>query len=222
MRKEGIILVGIGLITLLIVVGAAFLLSGPSTPSTPQGEGKVSDTQLLLGPEQERMSEGTPSAKVTMVEFGDFQCPACGAAHPIVKQIVSEYKDRVYFIFRNFPLPMHPNAPLAAQAAYAAGIQGKFWEMHDKLYESQDEWAEKSGGPAKETIVGYAKDLGLDLAKFNDDLNKNVGNAKIQKDQNDGYQLGVNSTPTFYINGTKFAAVMTYDQLKKEIDDRLK
>lgn len=222
MRKEGILLAGIGVITLLIVVGAAFFLSGPSTSSTPQGEGKVSDTALLLGPEGERMAEGTPSAKVTIVEFGDFQCPACGAAHPVLKQIVSDYKDKVYFVFRNFPLPMHANAPLAAQAAYAAGSQGKFWEMHDKLYESQDEWAEKSSGPAKEVIVGYAKELGLDMTKFNDDLNKNAGNAKIQKDQNDGYQLGVDSTPTFYINGTKFAAVMTYDQLKKEIDDRLK
>lgn len=222
MRKEGIVLAGIGIITLLIVVGAAFFLSGPSAPSTPQGEGKVSDTALLLGPEGERMAEGTPSAKVTIVEFGDFQCPACGAAHPVLKQIVSDYKDKVYFVFRNFPLPMHPNAPLAAQAAYAAGSQGKFWEMHDKLYESQDEWAEKSAGPAKDVIVGYAKELGLDMTKFNDDLNKNAGNAKIQKDQNDGYQLGVNSTPTVYINGTKFAAVMTYDQLKKEIDDRLK
>ncbi len=222
MRKEGIILAGIGLLTLLIVVGAAFFLSGPSAPATPQGEGEVSDTALLLGPEKERMAEGTPSAKVTIVEFGDLQCPACGAAHPILKQVLAEYGDKVYFVFRNFPLPMHPNAPLAAQAAYAAGQQGKFWEMHDELYESQDEWSEKSAGSAKEVIVGYAKELGLDMTKFNDDLNKNAGNAKIQKDQNDGYQLGVDSTPTFYINGTKFAAVMTYDQLKKEIDERLK
>jgi protein-disulfide isomerase len=222
MRKEGIILVGIGIITLLIVVGAAFFLSGPAAPSPLEGEGEVTDSALLLGPEQERMTEGTPSAKVTIVEFGDLQCPACGAVHPVLKQIVSEYKDKVYFVFRNFPLPMHPNAPIAAQAAYAAGQQGKFWEMHDMLYESQDEWAEKSSGPAKETIVGYAQDLELDMTKFNEDLNKNAGNAKIQKDQNDGYQLGVNSTPTLYINGTKFAAVMTYDQLKKEIDDRLK
>jgi len=222
MRKEGIILAGIGVITLLIVVGAAFFLSGPATPNTLEGEGKVNDSALLLGPEQERDVQGSSSAKVTIVEFGDYQCPACGAAHPTLKQVLSEYKDKVYFVFRNFPLPMHPNAPLAAQAAYAAGLQGKFWEMHDKLYESQDEWSEKSGGPAKETILAYAKELELDMTKFNDDLTKNAGSAKIQKDQNDGYQLGVNSTPTFYINGTKFSAVMTYDQLKKEIDDRLK
>lgn len=222
MRKENIILFGIGAITLLLVVSAALFLSGPSAPQAPQGEGEVTDTNLLLGPEQARSTVGTPSAKVTIVEFGDFQCPACGAVHPTVKQILKDYKDKVYFVFRNFPLPMHPNAPLAAQAAYAAGQQGKFWEMHDKLYESQDEWAEKSGSQAKELITNYAKDLGLDLTQFSSDLDQNAGNTKIQKDQNDGYQLGVNSTPTFYINGTKFAAVMSYDQFKKEIDSRLK
>jgi len=222
MRKEGLILGGIGIITLLIVVGAAFFLSGPTKPIGTEGVGKVTDMALLLGPEKDRMSVGTSSAKVTIVEFGDFQCPACGSVHPAVKQILEDYKDKVYFVFRDFPLPMHPNAPLAAEAAYASGLQGKFWEMHDKLYESQDEWSEKLGDQTKQVIVGYAKDLGLDTAAFNDDLSKNAGSAKIQKDQNDGYQLGVDSTPTFYINGTKFASVMTYDQFKKEIDQRLK
>lgn len=221
MRREGLILGGIGLITLIIVIGAAFLLSGPSTPSTPS-QGKVSDTALLLGPQKERNEIGSASAKVTITEFGDFQCPACGAAHPVVKQVLNEYKDKVYFVFRNFPLPMHANAPLAAQAAYAAGQQGKYWEMYDKLYESQDQWGEKSGSQAKELIMRYAKDMGLDMTKFTESIDKNAGNNKIQKDQNDGYQLGVDSTPTFYINGTKFAAVMSYDQFKKEIDDRLK
>lgn len=223
MRREGLILGGIGLVTLLIVIGAAFLLSGPSTPSnTAQSSGQVTDTALLLGPQDARYEVGTPSAKVTVVEFGDFQCPACGAAHPVVKQIINDYKGKIYFVFRNFPLPMHANAPLAAEAAYAASLQGKFWEMHDKLYESQGEWGEKSGSQAKDLILGYAKDLGLDMNKFSEDLDKNAGNDKIQKDQNDGYQLGVDSTPTFYINGSKFAAVMSYDEFKKEIDDRLK
>lgn len=222
MNREGLILGGIGLVTLLIVVGAAFLLSGPSTPNNVQSSGQVSDKTLLLGPSDARYDVGSSSAKVTVVEFGDFQCPACGAAHPIVKQILNDYKGKIYFVFRNFPLPMHANAPLAAEAAYAANLQGKFWEMHDKLYESQDEWGEKSGSEAKSLIQGYAKDLGLDMTKFNDDLDKNAGNAKIQKDQNDGYQLGVDSTPTFYINGAKYAAVMSYDQFKQAIDDRLK
>ncbi|CAN5164133.1 hypothetical protein BH09PAT1_BH09PAT1_4940 [soil metagenome] len=222
MRKEGLILGGIGLVTLLIVIGAAVMLSGPSTTKTESSTAQVTDTGLLQGPEKERNVVGTNSAKVTIVEFGDFQCPACGAAHPTVKQILKDYQGKISFIFRNFPLPMHANAPLAAEAAYAAGLQGKFWEMHDKLYELQEEWGEKPGADAKTLITGYAKDLGLEMTAFSDALDKNVGSNKIQKDQNDGYQLGVDSTPTFYINGTKFAVVMSYDEFKKEIDDRLK
>ena len=221
MKREGLILAAIGVITLVNVIAAAFLLSGPSTPAT-QSSGKVTDTALLLGPANTRNEMGTSSAKVTIVEYGDFQCPACGSAHPIVKQVLNDYKDKVHFVFRNFPLPMHANAPFAAEAAYAAGLQGKFWEMHDKLYESQDEWGEKTGAQAKALIAEYAQDMGLDMTRFTDDINKNAGNDKIQKDQNDGYQLGVDSTPTFYINGTKFAAILSYDQFKKEIDDRLK
>ncbi|HVZ58316.1 MAG TPA: thioredoxin domain-containing protein [Patescibacteria group bacterium] len=221
MRREGLILGGIGLITLVIVVGAAFFLSSPQgvTPNTPA---KVVDTALLYGPEKDRESMGSPSAKVAIVEFGDFECPACGAAHPAVKRILADYKGRIYFIFRNFPLPMHPNAPMAAEAAYAAFKQDKFWQLHDQLYEAQDEWGEKSATDAKNLVTGYVQSLGLNMTQFTNDLNSNAGSAKIQKDQNDGYQLGVDSTPTFFINGEKFAGVMTYDQLKQQIDDHLK
>lgn len=117
---------------------------------------------------------------------------------------------------------MHPNAPLGAEAAFAAGQQGKFWQMHDALYENQLDWGEKSGSQAKTVIQGMAQNLGLDMTKFNEALDANAGKSTIEKDQNDGYKLGVNSTPTFYINGEKFAGVMTYDQFKKLIDDRLK
>lgn len=219
MRKEGLILGGIGLVTLIIVVAAALFLSGSS--STPSTE-KVTDTALLLGPKDARQQAGTESAKVTIVEFGDFQCPACASASPIIKKIIEEYKDKVYFVFRNFPLPMHANAPLSAEAAYAAGLQGKFWEMNELLYASQLEWSEKSSGEAKKIMQSYAQELELDTVKFNQDLDSNAGAAKIQKDQNDGYKLGVNSTPTFYINGQMYAGSMTYDQFKKIIDDLLK
>lgn len=219
MKREGLLLGGLGLATLLIVVAAAFFLSGPSQ-TQKTNETKVTDTALLLGPEDGRQAFGTPSAKVTIVEFGDFQCPACGAAFPIVKRIKEAYKDNVYFVFRNFPLPQHQNASFAAEATYAALKQGKFWELHDKLYESQEEWGEK--GNASEIITNYAKDLGLDMTALHESVNKKAGNSKIQKDQNDGYQLGVNSTPTFFINGEKFTGVLPYDQFKKLIDDRLK
>jgi len=222
MKREGLLLGGIGVVTLIIVIAAAFMLSGPSTKSdTPEG-GKITNTALLLGPQAQRTSEGTSSAKVTIVEFGDFQCPACGAAYPVVKQIKNEYQDRIYFVSRNFPLPQHVNASFAAEAAYAAFNQDKFWQMHDKLYESQSEWGEKSQAEAKELIEGYAQALGLDMTAFTQSVEKNAAKEKIQKDQNDGYQVGVNSTPTFFINGEKYTGVVSFDQFKKLIDEKLK
>ncbi|MEK7604932.1 MAG: thioredoxin domain-containing protein [Patescibacteria group bacterium] len=221
MRRESLILGGIGAVTLIIVVVAAVLLSGPQSQSK-NSTSKVTDMALLYGPEAERESTGTPSAKVTIVEFGDFQCPACGAVYPIVKKIKADYKDKIYFVFRNFPLPQHKNGAVSAEAAYAAGLQGKFWEMHDLLYGSQVEWGEKPEAQAKSLITGYGQTIGLDMDKFNESVSNNAGNTKIQKDQNDGYALGVDSTPTFFINGEKFAGVLSYDQFKKLIDDRLK
>jgi len=220
MKKEGIVLGGIGLITLIIVVVAAVFLSGPS--STQKSSTKITDPELLLGPKDQREEAGSSSAKVTIVEFGDFQCPACGAVNPIVKKIIADYGEKIYFVFRNFPLPMHPNALVSAEAAYAAGLQGKFWEMENKLYEAQLEWSEKSGDEAKKIMRTYAEELGLTMEQFNQSLDSNAGSSKIQKDQNDGYQLGVDSTPTFFINGEKFSGSMSYDQFKKLIDDRLK
>lgn len=220
MKREGIILGGIGLVTLIIVVVAALFLSGPS--SSQKSSTKVTDTALLFGAKEQREEAGTPSAKVTIVEFGDFQCPACGVVYPVVKKIKSDYKDKIYLVFRNFPLPQHKNGQVSAQAAFAAGLQGKFWEMHDRLYASQLEWSEKSGDETKKIFREYAEDLGLDMAKFNEAFDSNAGSAKIQKDQNDGYQMGVDSTPTFFINGEKFPGGMSYDQFKKLIDDRLK
>lgn len=217
MKKEGIILGLIGLVTVVIVVGAALLLSQPKEASTQNAT--VIDKGLLLGPEKDRQAIGSPSAKVTIVEFADYQCPACRLAHPVVEQILEEYKDRVYFVFRNFPLPMHQNAVLAATAAQAAGAQGKYWEMYTSLYENQEEWGESS--KAKDLIKSYAEDLGLDTGKFATDLDSQIGKAIIEKDQDDGYKLGVNSTPTFYINGDKLAGVIDYDAFKKELDKRL-
>lgn len=217
MRKEGLILGLIGLVTVVIVVGAALLLSQPGDTKTESIT--VADKELLLGPEKDREAVGTPSAKVVIVEFGDYQCPACRLAKPVVGQIIEEYKDKVYFVFRNFPLPMHQNAVLSANAALAAGAQGKFWEMHDALYENQEEWGESP--KAKDFIKAYASDLGLDAARFEADLDAQVGKAIVEKDQDDGYKLGVNSTPTFYINGDKFAGAIDYEVFKQEIDKRL-
>jgi protein-disulfide isomerase len=218
MKKETLVLGGIGLLTLIILVGAAFLMGNSSAQPAQK---TVADKALLLGTKPHY--EGSPSAKVTIVEYGDFQCPACGAAHPTVRQIINDYKDKIYFVFRNFPLPMHQNARVAAAAAEAAGVVGgeaKYWEMHNKLYDTQDEWSESRNAP--DIFAGYAKDLGLDVDAFKKaETNKSTLDT-IQKDENDGLALGINSTPTFFINGEEYPAVMDYNTFKQKIDAVLK
>ena len=178
---------------------------------------RVTDEKLLVGEDSHKVT--SDSAKVTIVEFGDYQCPACGAAHPIVKQILKDYGEQITFVFRNFPLPMHNNAKISAEAAEAAGAQGKFWEMHDKLYETQNNWAESS--KPLDLFVNYAQELGLDVDKFKEDIDGNKYSDRINKDKSDGNTLGVNSTPTFFINGEKLVGAPNFNTLKSKIDSQL-
>ncbi len=137
MTNEVKTLASIGVITILIIVGAVFFL-GRGSQTTPSDEVLV-DQKFLQ--RDDSYSIGSPSAKVKLVEFGDYQCPACASAEPIMKVMIATYKDQLQFVFRNFPLTQHKNAKLAALVAEAAGQQGKFWEMYDALYENQTEWA---------------------------------------------------------------------------------
>lgn len=216
MTQEAKVIAGIGIVTLAIIVGGVFFFNKSSqTQSNPQS--KVTDEKLLIGKDSHKIA--SDSAKVTIVEFGDYQCPACGAAHPVVKQILSDYQGRITFVFRNFPLPMHSNAKISAEAAEAAGAQGKFWEMHDKLYESQATWAETA--KPLDLFVSYAQEFGLDTSKFKEEVEGNKYAERINKDQTDGNTLGVNSTPTFFINGEKLVGTPNYNSLKSMIDSRL-
>lgn len=144
--------------------------------------------------------QGNPNAPVTLEEFGDFQCGACGSYHPEVKKIEAEYGDKLKVIFRELPLvTMHPHALLAAQAAEAAGLQGKFWEMHDKLYDNQVTWTEKSD--LVPVFVDYAKQIGLNPDQFMKDLNGEKVAARIFQDGKRAHSLGLKGTPTFFVNG---------------------
>jgi protein-disulfide isomerase len=143
---------------------------------------------------------GNANAPVTLEEFADFQCPSCGAYYPELKKIESEFGDRLRVIFRERPLvPPHEHALIAAQAAEAAGMQGRFWEMHDKLYENQKAWSE-----ARDLVpifVDYAKQIGLDTDRFMKDLNGEMVASRIFQDGKRAHALNVNGTPTFYVNG---------------------
>ena len=145
---------------------------------------------------------GAKDGKVTLVEFGDFQCPACGAYESIVRQVLADNKDTLKFSFRHFPLvQIHKNALLAAKASEAAALQGKFWEMHDILYDKQEEW----GGAlnAREFIMVYATTIKLDVAKFSSDIESKAVEEKILAELREGVKLGIQGTPTFFLNGKK-------------------
>lgn len=168
---------------------------------------------------------GNKNAKVTLYEYGDFQCSGCGSAYPVVSQVKEKYKDQIAFVFRHFPLTnSHPNALAAATVAEAAGEQGKFWEMHDLLFENQNAWKNSSAQNRTQIFEGYAGQLGLNMDKFRNDLQNESVNEKISFDRAIGKKLNVNSTPTFFLNG-KQLQVTDWNQegaLEKKITDALK
>jgi protein-disulfide isomerase len=142
--------------------------------------------------------QGPADAAVTLLEYGDYECPYCGAAYPIIKEVQARLGERLRFVFRNFPIATsHPHAEQAAEAAEAAAAQGKFWEMHDLLYENQKRLRD-------EDLRSYAERLGLDLDLFDQDLSGHVHAARVHEDFMSGARSGVNGTPTFYIDGVRY------------------
>lgn len=211
-EAKGLIITGI--ITVAILVGGIFLLAkgGNSQQNVP-----AVNPKLLVREDSYQTSSG--SAQVTIVEFGDYECPACAQVNPVVKQIVKDYQDKINFVFRNYPLPQHKNASIAALAAEAAGAQAKFWEMHDKLYETQNDWAQ-SDNPL-DIFADYAKSFGLDVDKFKSDVTSKKYQDKINQDTSDGNNLNITATPTFYINGSILPAVPSEKEFKSIIDQLL-
>jgi protein-disulfide isomerase len=137
-------------------------------------------------------------APMTLVEYGDYECPACGAAHPLTEALVEELGDDLRFVFRHFPLAnIHPHAEHAAEAAEAAGAQRRYWEMHDVLFRNQDALED-------EDLVRYAASLGLTLQRFVDALTNDKYSAKVEDDFRSGVRSGVNGTPTFFVNDIRY------------------
>lgn len=156
--------------------------------------------------------EGNPDAGITLVEYGDYQCPHCGHAHPLIKKLVAEKGKEFLFVFRNFPLQQsHPLAFMAAIAAEAAGKQGKFWPMHDMIFENQD----KLSG---EIFVDFAESLDLDMHQFAKDWKSTALATKVEDDFESGIRSGVNGTPTFFLNGE---ILRTYDTTYQSLADAI-
>jgi len=161
--------------------------------------------------------QGSPDAKVTLVEFGDYQCPYCGEAYGIVKRVQEKYKDELRFVFRNFPLTeIHPRAEFGAEMAEAAAAQGKFWEMHDYLYEHQ---AQLSNPPY---FLEYAEKLGLDAKRIAGEIANHQYLPRIQEDFSTGVRSGVNGTPTFFVNDLRHNGDYQFETFVAAIDRILK
>jgi protein-disulfide isomerase len=156
--------------------------------------------------------QGAPTAAVTLLEYGDYECPDCLQAYPIMHDIQEHFGQQLRLVFRNFPVPaVHPHAQRAAEAAEAAGAQGKFWELHDILYEHQHALDDHS-------LRQYARQLGLDLRRFERELEIGTHAARVEEDRLSGIESGVTGTPTFFINGTRHRDPWDLETLITAID----
>lgn len=155
-------------------------------------------------------SDGPETAPITLVEYGDFECPYCGRAYPIVKALQEQLGDQLRFVFRNFPIrEAHPHAEKAAESAEAASEQDRFWEMHDTLFENQRRLRDSD-------LVDYATRLGLDVTRFTSELQSGIYEEKVQEDFMSGARSGVNGTPTFFINGERWDGDWTNPEIFAE------
>ncbi len=193
----------------LVLVTAGVIIAGAYGSSSESGNASstfVSTTAPAIVPTD--WAEGNPAAKVTLIEYGDFECPACGEYFPLVQQLIANYSSTVLFVFRNFPLyTIHPFAGISAQAAEAAGLEGgasKYWAMHDILYTDQTAWSTNSALTPAQVVSqyfnGYAQSIGLNVAQFDNDINATSVMDKIQNDVAGGNTAQIDHTPTFFVN----------------------
>src|SRR3989344_2014971 len=207
MNFEKKLLIFVGIATLIFIIAGALFFS---REKEEQNDQTIDQAQLIASAKH---NKGNPDAAVKIVEFADFQCPACKTAFPIVKDIVEKNEQRVFYVYRHFPLTFHKNSKVAAQACEAAGEQQKFLEMHDRLYETQESWADS--GNARDIFENYAKDLGLDIEKFREDFE--ASEKIVELDYSEGNRFGIQSTPTFFINGKKYPGVISGSELQSII-----
>jgi len=216
-RRTELWIVGAFVILVLVIAIVAGVFGG-STPATPSFNSTT--VPAISSADHVR---GDAASSVSVIEYGDFQCPACGAYEPMVEQLTRQYGSRVAFVFRNFPLvQVHQDAQIGAQAAEAAALQGKYWEMHDLLYQKQATWsAEPAASVVAKYFDGYAKSLGLDVAKFDADINSDAVKGKIQTDVASANAAQVDHTPTFFIDLKQIPNPQSTEEFTKAIDAAL-
>jgi Na+:H+ antiporter, NhaA family len=177
-------------------------------------EPQVATLNPPVDPERDHVRGGA-DAPVTLVEYGDFQCPYCGEAYPVVLDLLERFGDRLRFVFRHLPVrDLHPRAPAAAEAAEAAGAQGRFWEMHDRLFTHQHELSDAQ-------LRGHAEAIGLDVERFDRELRDGVYARRVDEDTTSGARSGVPSTPRFFVNGVIHLGSPTRAELGEAIASEL-
>jgi protein-disulfide isomerase len=201
------------LVVLISAVGAYQVATGPK-PELAKRDGTLSSPVSAAD-----WTKGSKSPKVTFVEYSDFECPACGAYHPLLEEMYAKYKNNLSFTYRHFPLPQHQNALPAAYAAEAAGAQGKFWEMADMLFVNQAAWSEATDAPT--IFEGYATKLGLDIAKYKTDVASDATKARIEANMKSGTLSALDHTPTFFINGKMIENPRSKEELFALVDSAI-
>lgn len=209
-----------------VALGSAWYLKRSSTanPAPPAASNSPRPTApALVAPGAEPAhTMGPPNAPISLEEFGDFECPPCGQFHPVLKKIHEEFGDRMRVSFRQFPIvTLHHHALAAASAAEAAGLQGKFWEMHEMLYDNQKTWHEQFD--VRPIFEGYAKQLRLDVERFKRDINSDLVARRITEDGKRARSLGVSGTPTVFMNGREmpFETIINADKFRAAINAEL-
>ena len=199
-------------VILIVVIGGIYLIS-----QLDSGTSSSTTVNNITATDQ---TKGNPDGQIVLIEYSDFQCPACASYYEIAKQLMQEFNEDIYFSYRHFPLrSIHSNAQLAGQAAEAAGLQGKFWEMHDKLFDNQNSWSNESN--PEDIFLIYATELELDTDKFSTDLESKEIKDKVDNDYASGVGARVNSTPSFFLNGKKISNPKTLDDFKELIEEEL-
>lgn len=206
-----------GLAVLIIV--SVFGLAQISNQST-QPASVLSGEVKIPAVESSEVTIGTPSAKAVLVEYSDFQCPACALYNPFVKQLLKDFDGKIFYVYRFFPLTqIHKNANISSYAAYAAHLQGKFGLMQDLLFENQKTWAEDP--KAKEIFISYAKKLDLNVTKFEEGMNSDTTKQFVLSQENSAGSF-LNSTPTFFLNGKRIQNPKSYEEFKKLVSEASK
>ncbi|MDP2838101.1 MAG: thioredoxin domain-containing protein [Candidatus Moranbacteria bacterium] len=189
--------------------------------TAPTDSGSVSGGALLDLTDKDWV-RGASDAPVTLIEYTDFQCPACGAYYPIIEQLSKEFEGKLKFVVRHYPLmQIHPNALGAARAAEAAGRQEKFWDMYHLLYTNQNEWSVASD-PMKSMFPAYASQIGLDVERFRQDMTDATLDDKITNDRKTGNELEITGTPSFFLNGKKLESPRSLEEFQQVIKAAIK